>query len=519
MINNPVLRGFNPDPSVVRVGEDYYLATSTMVWQPGIRLFHSRDLANWSLIGHALTEAEHDLRGLATHQGIWAPCLTYSEPERLFYLTYSLVLSTATDYFDVDNFLVTAEDVRGPWNEPVYLNSLGFDPSLFHDEDGRHWLVTLEWDPREGYEHPGAIVLEEYDSDRRALCGPSTRIFRGATDRGCLEGPHLYRRNGYYYLMAAEGGTGFGHGATLARSVDIAGPYEAGPVNPFLTSNPAPHFGRNDRDYLRPAAVQPECRAAEGRARLPGRHARGGVVRRPSLRAAPRARPEIDAGPGDGDPAGRVDRRRLAAADHGEHAGPAGDARPGRGEGLRPHQRTSESATTSTGLQIDRRFSTLRRPWHENWVFLDHDQRALRHPGWARLTSRFDVSLVATQLQDLDAVAETQVRVEPAHFSQSAGLVAFYDDKNFAYLRLYRSESLCSNALGIVLVENGAKQELLGDRVAVHTDEVVLQLSLQHGTLRFRLAPGPARSPSGTSGRRSTPATCPTRRREASPAP
>ena len=153
MIHNPVLRGFNPDPSVVRVGEVYYLATSTMVWQPGIRLFQSPDLANWSLIGHALTEAEHDLRGLATHQGIWAPCLTYSEPERLFYLTYSLVLSTATDYFDVDNFLVTAGDVRGPWSEPVYLNSLGFDPSLFHDEDGRHWLVTLEWDPREGYEH------------------------------------------------------------------------------------------------------------------------------------------------------------------------------------------------------------------------------------------------------------------------------------------------------------------------------------------------------------------------------
>ena len=95
MIRNPVLRGFNPDPSVVRVGEDYYLATSTMVWQPGIRLFHSTDLAHWSLIGHALTEAGHDLRGLATHQGIWAPCLTYSAPERLFYLAYSLVLSTA----------------------------------------------------------------------------------------------------------------------------------------------------------------------------------------------------------------------------------------------------------------------------------------------------------------------------------------------------------------------------------------------------------------------------------------
>ena len=114
MIRNPVLRGFNPDPSIVRVGRDYYLATSTMVWQPGIRLFHSTDLARWSLVGHGLRAGEHELRGLATHQGIWAPCLTYSHAEGLFSLTYSLVRSTATDYFDVDNFLVTASDIRGP---------------------------------------------------------------------------------------------------------------------------------------------------------------------------------------------------------------------------------------------------------------------------------------------------------------------------------------------------------------------------------------------------------------------
>ena len=494
MIHNPVLRGFNPDPSVVRVGEVYYLATSTMVWQPGIRLFQSPDLANWSLIGHALTEAEHDLRGLATHQGIWAPCLTYSEPERLFYLTYSLVLSTATDYFDVDNFLVTAGDVRGPWSEPVYLNSLGFDPSFFHDEDGRHWLVTLEWDPREGYEHPGAIVLEEYDADRHALCGPSTRIFRGATDRGCLEGPHLYRRNGFYYLMAAEGGTGFGHGVTLARSVDITGPYEAGPVNPFLTSNPAPHFGRNDRDYLRSELYNPYAELQKaGHGCLVDTPAGEWYVAHLCARPLEPARRSML---GRETAIQQVEWTddgwlRLTTADAGtpgrqvrtRRCGLSLSTAPSTGSGRIAHERIRDEFD---GSEIDRRFSTLRRPWHQNWVFLDHDQKALGIRGGHALTSRFDVSLVATQLQDLDAVAETQVRVEPAHFSQSAGLVAFYDDKNFAYLRLYRSESLCSNALGIVLVENGAKQELLGDRIAVHTDEVVLQLSLQHGTLRFR---------------------------------
>ena len=179
MIRNPVLRGFNPDPSITRVGEDYFLATSTLVWQPGIRLFHSTDLASWALIGHGLKTGEHDLRGLASHQGIWAPCLTFSRAEGLFYLTYSLVRSTTADYFDVDNFLVTAPDVRGPWSRPAYLNSIGFDPSFFHDDDGRHWLLTLEWDPREGYEHPGAIVLEEFDAEHlisgARVANPSSR--------------------------------------------------------------------------------------------------------------------------------------------------------------------------------------------------------------------------------------------------------------------------------------------------------------------------------------------------------
>ena len=162
MIRNPILAVFNPDPSILRAGEDYYIATSTFVWQPGIRLFHSRDLASWTLVGHALHGA-HDLRGLPAHGGIWAPSLSRDPATGRFHLTYSLVRSTAAEYFDVDNFVVTAPDAAGPWSAPVYLNSVGFDPSLFHDDDGRHWLVTLEWDPRDGYEHPGAIVLDEWD--------------------------------------------------------------------------------------------------------------------------------------------------------------------------------------------------------------------------------------------------------------------------------------------------------------------------------------------------------------------
>jgi xylan 1,4-beta-xylosidase len=485
VIRNPVLPGFNPDPSIVRVGEDYYLATSTFVWQPGIRLFHSTDLATWSLIGHGLQREEHDLRGLASHEGIWAPCLTFSRSEGLFYLAYSLVHSTTADYFDVDNFLVTASDIHGPWSRPVYLNSIGFDPSFFHDDDGRHWLLTLEWDPRDGYEHPGAIVLEEFDAEHQELCGPTTRIYRGGTDRGCLEAPHLYRRKGFYYLMAAEGGTGYGHGVTLARSRDIAGPYQPGPVNPFLTSNPAPHFGRNDHDFLRPQLYNPYADLQKA--------GHGCLVDTPTgewyvahLCARP-LEPDHRSVLGRETAIQKVEWTEdgwLRLTTGGTLAqlltpglsGKAHSDPPIEHEGLRDD---------FDGGAIDARFSTLRRPLTEDWASLSHRQGALSLKGGEALTSRFDVSLVATQLQAFDAVAETQVSLTPRHFSQSAGLVVIYDEKNLAYLRLYSSESLHSTALGIVLVKAGTKQELLADRVAIDTAEVVLHVRVRHGTLQF----------------------------------
>jgi xylan 1,4-beta-xylosidase len=147
------------------------------------------------------------------------------------------------------------------------------------------------------------------------------------------------------------------------------------------------------------------------------------------------------------------------------------------------------------GPAIDPRLSTLRRPLAEDWAGLSIRPGSLTLRGGDMLTSRFDVSLVATQLQDVDAVAETRVAVRPRHFSHSAGLVVMYDERNFAYLRRYRSESLDADAVGIILMEDGAKRELLLDRAAVDTDEVVLQARLEHGTLRFAwgTAPGELR--------------------------
>lgn len=146
MIQNPIFPGFNPDPCICKKGEDYYVAVSTFEWLPGIPVYHSRDLKNWELLTHVLTDdTEVDLRKLPSAKGIWAPCLTYCGEEGLFYVVYGIMNSMNARYFDVDNYLITAEDIRGPWSKPVYLHSSGFDASIFHDRNGKKYIVSLEW--------------------------------------------------------------------------------------------------------------------------------------------------------------------------------------------------------------------------------------------------------------------------------------------------------------------------------------------------------------------------------------
>jgi xylan 1,4-beta-xylosidase len=238
VIHNPVLTGFHPDPSILRVGEDYYLATSTFEWFPGVRLHHSRDLVHWRPIGGALTGEEALwLRGVRDSGGVWAPCLSYVDG--LFHLVYANVGTYGGGFWDTPNYLVTAPDINGPWSEPVRLHSLGFDASFFHDDDGRSWMLSMAADFRPGRETFAGITLQEYDRENRRLTGEVSTIFTG-TQAGLVEGPHLYRRDGWYYLVTAEGGTFWKHQVTVARSRAITGPYEVDPDGPMLTSWPDP---------------------------------------------------------------------------------------------------------------------------------------------------------------------------------------------------------------------------------------------------------------------------------------
>ena len=235
MIRNPVLPGFNPDPSLCRAGDDYYIAVSTFEWYPGVRIHHSRDLVHWRLAAHPLNRPDLlFMAGDPDSAGVWAPCLTYSDG--LFWLVYSDVKVVDGDAFkDVANWLTTCDRIDGDWSEPVYLNGTGFDASLFHDDDGKKYLLNMVWDHRPGNHRFGGISLQEYDHASRSLVGRRKIIFPG-TDLGLTEAPHLYKWDGMYYLLTAEGGTGYEHAATLARSRTIDSGYEVHPGNPLITS-------------------------------------------------------------------------------------------------------------------------------------------------------------------------------------------------------------------------------------------------------------------------------------------
>ncbi|KAM0428840.1 hypothetical protein ACHAPT_006640 [Fusarium lateritium] len=239
LVRNPILPGFNPDPSILRVGDDYYIATSTFEWFPGVQIHHSKDLANWTLAVRPLTrKSQLDMRGDPDSCGVWAPCLTHDGDN--FWLVYTDVKRKDGSFKDTHNYIISAPAIEGPWSDPVYANSSGFDPSLFHDEDGRKWFSNMTWDHRARPLLFAGITLQEFDPEVGKLVGPRKNVYQG-TDLALVEGPHMYKRNGWYYLLTAEGGTGYNHAATFARSRNIWGPYETHPQKHILTSKDTPH--------------------------------------------------------------------------------------------------------------------------------------------------------------------------------------------------------------------------------------------------------------------------------------
>lgn len=214
--HNPVIQGFYPDPSICRVGEDYYMAHSSFEYFPGVPIFHSKDLIHWEQIGHALTrKSQLKLDTVPASRGIYAPTLRFHNDT--FYMI-------TTNTIHGGNFVVHTTDPYGEWSDPVWIDMPRIDPSLFWDDDGKVYVQTAS-----------GIFQAEIDLKTGKRLSPLKRIWEKGSGGCWIEAPHIYKKDGYYYLMLAEGGTYYGHMITIARSKNIWGPYESCPHNPILT--------------------------------------------------------------------------------------------------------------------------------------------------------------------------------------------------------------------------------------------------------------------------------------------
>ena len=240
MIQNPVLTGFHADPSMICVDGTFYVANSTFEYFPGVRISASKDLANWECVAIPLDRSDYlNMRGNPESGGIFAPALSYHNG--LFYLIFTDVKYwKGAPFKDTHNYITAARDIKGPWSEPVYINSSGFDPSLFHDDDGRKYFVNMEWDFRKPNPDTfSGILVTELDPVTLKPISEPVKVFKGSEHKW-VEGPHIYKKDGWYYMIVAEGGTFYSHAATVARSKDIYGPYEMHPNTFLVTTKDAP---------------------------------------------------------------------------------------------------------------------------------------------------------------------------------------------------------------------------------------------------------------------------------------
>ena len=436
IIRNPILPGFNPDPSIVRVGDDYYVATSTFEWYPGVQIHHSRDLVHWRLLTRPLRRASQlNLLGEPDSCGVWAPCLTHADGR--FWLVYtdvkrfgrsSMAGASGTSLRDFHNYLVPSPTIDGDWSEPVYLNSSGFDPSLFHDDDGRKYLVNMLWDHRSGRNRFAGIVLQEYSVTERRLVGPRQRIFEG-TPLGLTEAPHLYRRDGWYYLLTAEGGTNWNHAVAMARSRHLTGPYELHPNTHVLSARHRPDAplqraghadlvetpdGETYMVYLvgRPLRNRGRCTLGRETAIQKMVWGEDGWLR------------TLD---GQGIPTAETPAPRSAGISSASATAPTSTS----------HHRYD---FTAAALPLD--FQWLRSPYPEELFSLTARPGYLRLHGRETMGSLFRHALVARRQQAHCFSASTVVEFEPEHFQQMAGLVCYYNSTKFHYLHLSHDETL-----------------------------------------------------------------------------
>jgi xylan 1,4-beta-xylosidase len=472
-IKNPILPGFNPDPSILRVGDDYYIATSTFEWFPCVQIHHSRDLVHWRLLTRPLNRASQlNMLGDPDSCGVWAPCLTYADG--LFWLIYTDVKrygrttvggASGASLRDFPNYLVTSTRIDGDWSDPVYLNSSGFDPSLFHDDDGRKYLVNMLWDHRPGQNRFAGIVLQEYSVAERKLIGTRINIFKG-TPLGITEAPHLYKRNGWYYLLTAEGGTSWDHAVTMARSRKLTGPYELHPDTYILSARQRPDVELQRAGHADLVETQNGETYMVYLCGRPLRN-RGRCVlgRETAIQKMVWS---------DDDWLRTLDGQGIPTIETPAPALPA------------HHFPQPPAREEFNGAKLPIDFQWLRTPRPEEIFSLTGRPGHLRLIGRETIGSLFRQALVARRQQSHCFSAVTVIEFEPEHFQQMAGLVCYYNAAKFHYLHLSHDETIGKHLRVMSGLPDSTQADAFTPPIAIPTGKPVhLRVEVDYERLHF----------------------------------
>lgn len=478
-VQNPILRGWHPDPCFCSARGKYYLATSTFQWVPGVSLYESDDLVVWKSVGGALPDL--DLRGIPDSAGVWAPDLTYDEESGLFWLVYTIAKQIDGIFKDVENYVVTAPAIEGPWSCPRFINASGFDPGMFH-ENGHHYVLNPQWDPRplEGHHRFNGLVMQEFSLEE-GLIGPARKVLGNEDAVNWLrEGPHILKADGWYYIACAEGGTGRRHRIRMVRSRELWGPYEVAPeplVCSWLAQTP-----------LRKAGHGNFVQMSDGSwfvCHLTSRYVAG----------EDGSCATFDESESGLSPLGRETAlQRVEWIDGWPHLA---------GGGRVPSvfvdvPSASASARVSAGHAGYRYETTFLRDtdlWREEWFAPRHiDAERLQFAAQGLKlavgdspSSLFDRTGIERRVTSFDWHAEAAFAVTPEHYNQSAGLICEYDSRAFVYSHVTWDEEHACRVIDVLVNDNGSFEMPLGV-----TDRIVVPDDVKNVTLGFDVRAGRA---------------------------
>ncbi len=434
--NNPVQRGFFPDPSIIRVGSDYYMVNSTFQYFPAIVISHSKDLVHWEIIGHAITENEYlDLSDILDSRGIWAPDISYCNGK--FYI-FATLRHNDENIPMRSQLVMTSDKPEGPYSKPHILPVDDIDPSHFIDDDGRHYMVIA----------PGACLVPLND-DCTEIVGKKVQVWQGTGER-CPEGPHIFKRNGWYYAMVAEGGTGYGHGINVARSRSLYGPYENCPYNPVMRqTDPEAAIQRSGHGKLvETQKGQWYCMYLCGRRN-------GGNYTTIGRETALDPVTWTDDGwfiVNDGKPSIEQDMPKLP---------------------INKYSKCTYYDFRDKKISLD--WEWVRNPDNSKWKFTDKGLRLYACDG-----SLYDIKAKNTLLrreQELSFTAETKLLFEPLAEGEQAGITCYYSTAT--YVRFNR----CKGGIELVINRNKGEEKIAF--INYDSSEVYLKVEVKGLTRRF----------------------------------